>query len=445
MGETGTAPLLRVSGVTKVFGGILAVNEVTMEVGPGESIGLVGPNGAGKTTLFNCICGQLRPERGTVELEGTELLGLPTYRRARMGVSRTYQRIEVFPDMTVREHLVVAFRARWRKGRLWRDLCNLGSATTEERDRVAEVLELVGIADRADVPVASLGLGSCRLVELARALVSEPVLLLADEPSSGLDVHETAELATVLRTLQRERGLALLLVEHDLGMVGRGGRPGHRHGPRQRDRRGSLRRGDGRPRGAPRLPRGDGVSAAVGGQPRAARRPRPALRGRPRVSAAYGPYRALFDVSFAVPAGGITALIGSNGAGKSTVARVVTGLLPSSVGAHPGRRYRRHRACRPTGSPGPGCAHVPEGRGVFADLTVEENLKVAVPPAARPQAGARRPGAGLRGVPRSWAAGASSRAGPSPAASSASCRWPRCWSPRPGCWWPTRSRSAWPR
>jgi branched-chain amino acid transport system ATP-binding protein len=220
MAEPDTAPLLEVTGVTKVFGGILAVNEVTMAVAAGESIGLVGPNGAGKTTLFNCICGQLRPERGTVTLDGRDLLGLPTYQRARRGVGRTYQRIEVFPDMTVRQHLVVGLRARWRSGRLWRDLCNMSSVTTEERDRVDEVLELVGITAQADVPVASLGLGSCRLVELARALVSDPVLLLADEPSSGLDVRETAELAGVLRTLQRERGLALLLVEHDLGMVG---------------------------------------------------------------------------------------------------------------------------------------------------------------------------------------------------------------------------------
>ena len=97
-----------------------------------------------------------------------------------------------------------------------------------------EVLELVGIADRADAPVSSLGLGSCRLVELARALVADPVLLLADEPSSGLDIHETRELSEVLRMLQRERGMAVLLVEHDLGMVGVGGRPDHRDEPRAR-------------------------------------------------------------------------------------------------------------------------------------------------------------------------------------------------------------------
>jgi len=213
-------PLLSVSDVSKFFGGIIAVDGANLEVDRGESVGLVGPNGAGKTTLFNCVCGQLRPERGTVEFDGKPILDLPTYRRARLGISRTYQRIEVFPDMTVAQHLVVAWRARWGTGRLWRDLLNRSGVTVEEQARVTEVLELIGIEDRADDPVASLGLGLCRLVELARALMSEPILLMADEPSSGLDVHETGELAGVLRTLQHERGLALLLVEHDLSMVG---------------------------------------------------------------------------------------------------------------------------------------------------------------------------------------------------------------------------------
>lgn len=215
-----SAPLLAVTEVSKTFGGIAAVSGVSLTVHPGESIGLVGPNGAGKTTLFNCICGQLQPERGNVVLEGKDLLGMPTYKRARMGISRTYQRIEVFPDMTVWDHLMVAVRARFCTGRLWKDLCNRSTPTDEERERVNAVLELVGIEDRAQSPVSALGLGLCRLVELARALVSEPVLLMADEPSSGLDVRETRELAQVLRKLQRERGMAMLLVEHDLGMVG---------------------------------------------------------------------------------------------------------------------------------------------------------------------------------------------------------------------------------
>jgi len=212
--------LLDVSGVSKSFGGIAAVSEMTFTVARGESVGLVGPNGAGKTTLFNCICGQLKPDQGTICLEGESIVELPVYKRARRGLGRTYQRVEVFPDMSVREHLLVAERARRGAGHLWQDLCNKSKPSTEEVERVAEVLDLVGIAHRADTPVSALGLGSCRLVELARALAADPVLLLADEPSSGLDVRETEELAHVLRTLQQERGMAVLLVEHDLSMVG---------------------------------------------------------------------------------------------------------------------------------------------------------------------------------------------------------------------------------
>ncbi len=216
----GVGPLLEVTGVSKTFGGVAAVSEVSLSVGRGESVGLVGPNGAGKTTLFNCVGGQLRPEQGRVELEGNDLLDLPTYKRARLGIGRTYQRIEVFPDMTVWDHLLVAVRARWCTGRIWKDLMRKSAPSAEEQERVNAILELVGIESQAHTTVASLGLGSCRLVELARALVSEPVLLMADEPSSGLDVHETRELAGVLTKLQHERGMAMLLVEHDLGMVG---------------------------------------------------------------------------------------------------------------------------------------------------------------------------------------------------------------------------------
>jgi branched-chain amino acid transport system ATP-binding protein len=205
--------------VRKAFGGVAAICDVSLEVGHGEIVGLIGPNGAGKTTLFNCVCGQLRPDGGSVEFGGRELLDLPTYQRARLGIGRTYQRVEIFPDMTVRDHLLVAVRAGGRQGRLWKDLCNRSAPTGDELRRVAATLELVGIEDRADTPVSSMGLGSCRLVELARALVAEPELLLADEPSSGLDVHETAELASVLTLLRRERGMGMLLVEHDLGMV----------------------------------------------------------------------------------------------------------------------------------------------------------------------------------------------------------------------------------
>jgi len=212
--------ILSVRGVSKSFGGVLAVSDVTFSVAPGESVGLVGPNGAGKTTLFNCVCGQLRPDGGTVVFDGRDLGRMPTFKRARLGIGRTYQRIEVFSELTVREHLLVAERSHLGDGRFWKDLLNLSAPKPEERARVEEVLELVNLTDKADTPVAALGLGMCRLVELARALVGEPKLLMADEPSSGLDTHESRELGEVLRALQRERGMAVLLVEHDLGMVG---------------------------------------------------------------------------------------------------------------------------------------------------------------------------------------------------------------------------------
>jgi branched-chain amino acid transport system ATP-binding protein len=214
------SPLLSLHGVAKSFGGVQAVSDISFDVGVGESVGLVGPNGAGKTTLFNCVCGQLRNDGGDIRFEGISLNGLPTYRRARLGIGRTYQRVEIFTDMSVREHLLVAERARRGEGRLWRDLLNMSAPLPSELDNAEAVMELVGISALADTSVNALGLGHCRLVELARALAGQPKILLADEPSSGLDIHETAEVAKVLRTVQRERGTALLLVEHDLSMVG---------------------------------------------------------------------------------------------------------------------------------------------------------------------------------------------------------------------------------
>ena len=212
--------LLALRGVSKSFGGIHAVHDISFEVRAGESVGLVGPNGAGKTTLFNCVCGQLRNDAGEILFEGASLAGLPTFKRARLGIGRTYQKVEVFTDMSVRDHLLVAERSCRGEGRLWKDLLNMSSVTKSEADNVDATLELVGLSSLSDTSVNALGLGHCRLVELARALAAEPKILLADEPSSGLDVRETAEVAAMLRTVQRERGTAILLVEHDLSMVG---------------------------------------------------------------------------------------------------------------------------------------------------------------------------------------------------------------------------------
>jgi branched-chain amino acid transport system ATP-binding protein len=212
-------PLLSIRGVSKSFGGVRAVDNVSFAIKAGESLGLVGPNGAGKTTVFNCVCGQLRPDEGQIVFEGKSLAGIPTFKRARLGLGRTYQKVEMFTDMTVMDHMMVAERSRQGDGRLWKDLLNMSAPRPIELANVEAALELVGIAKMADTSVNALGLGHCRLVELARALVAEPKILLADEPSSGLDLHETAEVAKVLRSVQRERGTAILLVEHDLSMV----------------------------------------------------------------------------------------------------------------------------------------------------------------------------------------------------------------------------------
>ncbi len=215
------AELLDVRHVSVRFGGIQALGDVSLSVGRGEAVGLVGPNGAGKTTLFDCISGRLRPDVGDIAFDGHPLGPLPAHRRARLGLARTFQRLEVFPELTVREHLLVAARAHRGGAPLWRDLLNLSAVRPEEAAAVAEILELVGVAELAEVPVAALGLGRCRLVELARALACEPRLVLADEPSSGLDRHEALAVSEVLRNVQRQRSTALLLVEHDLEMVAR--------------------------------------------------------------------------------------------------------------------------------------------------------------------------------------------------------------------------------
>ena len=216
-----TEPLLEAVGVTKRFGGVLALDDVSIDVGEAEAVGLVGPNGAGKTTFFNCLLGLLRPDHGRVTFKGRDLTRLPIYRRARLGIGRTFQRVELFAGLTVGDHLLIAERARRNRGGLLSDMIGGGRPTDGERARVAETLELVGLAGAADHPVEALSLGHARLLELARALITDPDLLLLDEPSSGLDRVEALALAAVLKSTQEERHTAVLLVEHDLEMVRR--------------------------------------------------------------------------------------------------------------------------------------------------------------------------------------------------------------------------------
>ncbi len=212
-------PVLETTGITKSFAGIVALDEVSIDVHPDERVGLIGPNGAGKTTFFNCVLGVLTPDRGQVRLGGSDLGRLSVHARARQGIGRSFQRIELFPDSSVREHLLIAERTRRGDGRLWRDLLGLGRAKPDELDACDEVLALLGLAELADEPIEHLSLGQGRLVEVGRALMTQPKLLLLDEPSSGLDRQETTHLATTLRAVQAEQGFAILLVEHDVELV----------------------------------------------------------------------------------------------------------------------------------------------------------------------------------------------------------------------------------
>ena len=213
--------LLEATDITMRFSGITALDGVTLDADAGEAVGLIGPNGAGKTTFFNCILGMLRPDHGRVTFNGRDITRLPVYRRARLGFGRTFQRIELFAGMSVRDHLLVAERSRRGDGRLWKDLVNRGRPDADEQARVQRTLDLLGLSDVADRPIESLSLGRGRLVEIGRALMTEPLLLLLDETSSGLDHRETMDLVDTLQTVQRERGTAILLVEHDVEMVQR--------------------------------------------------------------------------------------------------------------------------------------------------------------------------------------------------------------------------------
>lgn len=213
--------LLDVIDVTKHYAGVAALIDVSMHVDAGEFVGLLGPNGAGKTTLFDCLTGRQQPTYGKVNLDGKDLLKDPVYRRARRGVARTFQRMELFSGLTVREHVLVGYRAHHGGRGIIRDALAGFRPDAAERARCDEVLELVGLSGDADRPVDALSLGRARVVELARALVTDPLILFLDEPSSGLDKQETEDMGTVLIDLQRDTEVTIVLIEHDIGMVQR--------------------------------------------------------------------------------------------------------------------------------------------------------------------------------------------------------------------------------
>lgn len=210
--------LLEVTELTTRLGGLTIVDHVSLTVDAGESVGLIGANGAGKTTLFRTIAGELPAAAGSVRFDGR---ALPPRQdeRARMGLARTFQFVELFGGLSVLDHLLVALQAHRGTQGILRDVAWNGETTAEEREACLAVLSMCGLAAVADAPATALSLGERRSVELARALVGGPRLLLADEPSSGLDVDEAIAFTKIVARVREETGLAVLLVEHDLATV----------------------------------------------------------------------------------------------------------------------------------------------------------------------------------------------------------------------------------
>jgi branched-chain amino acid transport system ATP-binding protein len=370
--------LLEARGLTIRFGGHAAVDDVDLDVARGCVTGLIGPNGAGKTTIFNAITGLQEVNRGTLTLDGRDVTHETPRQRARLGIARTFQQLEVFGSLSARENILVAaeIRRRWARD------------PHADPDHDADViLDRVGLRAVADDRADTLPTGLARLCELGRALAARPQLLLLDEPASGLSDRETERFAELLRSLVAE-GMAVLLVEHDVGLVMDVSASVHvlDHGTLlsvgtpaevRRDQAVLVAYlGDGSTRAhrtpaRARQPDPRDEQQARGDEPR--RLPVLELRN---VTAAYGKIEVLHGIDLAVPRGDVVALLGPNGAGKSTTLKVASGQMRPRAGCiHLAGRHVNGAAGHALARIGL-CA-IPEGRGVFPNLTVRENLVMA--------------------------------------------------------------------
>jgi branched-chain amino acid transport system ATP-binding protein len=214
-------PLLQTFSVRKQFGGLLANDDVDFVVPEGAIVSLIGPNGAGKTTFFNMLTGVYKPTAGRIVFAGEDLTGKPPHAFTQRGIGRTFQNIRLFQNMTALENVLVGMHTRL-KGNLFEALLRTPRVKREERDardRARELLEFCGLRRRDDVIGRNLSYGDQRRLEVARALATRPKLLLLDEPTAGMNPQETAEFTTFVGRLSAERGLAVLLIEHDMKVV----------------------------------------------------------------------------------------------------------------------------------------------------------------------------------------------------------------------------------
>jgi len=213
--------ILQAVSVTKQFGGLVAVSAVDFSIPEDAIVSLIGPNGAGKTTFFNVIAGLYKPTSGRITFAGTDITGRPPHRITRLGIARTFQNIRLFQNMTALENVMVGHHSRMR-ATPFEAILHTPRERREEREarvRGQQLLEFVGLPDRGDVVSKNLPYGDQRRLEMARALATEPRLLLLDEPTAGMDPRETGRMTAFIRRLREELKIAILLIEHDMKVV----------------------------------------------------------------------------------------------------------------------------------------------------------------------------------------------------------------------------------
>ena len=212
--------LLAVQEMTKIFGGLVAVSDLSFTVDEGSIVGLIGPNGAGKTTVFNCITGNYTPEQGRIFFAGEAITGLPPHRIVELGIARTFQSIRLFGQLPAIENVLAGRHCRMKSGLLSCLVHSKAQREDEQRAvaRAREELAFVGLSAQENVAAAALSYGNQRLLEIARALASNPRLLILDEPAGGMNDQETADLVNLIAAI-RNRGVSILLIEHDMRLV----------------------------------------------------------------------------------------------------------------------------------------------------------------------------------------------------------------------------------